>query len=99
MEKNNGRSMFSKLSSVYFGSKSPEKPDILIKTNIGGKSNDHLSSINSSNINLLSEKYNKDIELIRKMQKQGVIRKLSKKDSQILRKNNFLSDKDFEQVL
>jgi hypothetical protein len=98
MEKNNANTnLFSFRTNLtnqnIFSPQTPAKNEI--RTPFGLRSNDRMSSKSGSTQNvLLTEKYNKDIELIRKLQGQGFIRRITKKDSLNLRKNNFLKDKD-----
>lgn len=97
MERNNGNIHLFALRNNFNPSQmkpeTPAKKDI--RTPFGLKSNDRMSSKSGSTQNvLLTEKYNRDIEMIRRMQGQGYFRKMTKKESLNLRKNNFLKDKE-----
>ena len=94
MEKNNGNNLFSfRKKEVYapispnrnrkkevYIPLSPNRNDISTKIPYGLKSNDRSSS-KSDTIYIAQSNYYRDLEIIRKMQKQGIIRKLTKKDS------------------
>lgn len=99
MEKNKENTLFPSFKSNYKIKNPSGKFNFNIITNTSGKSNDPFSSYANSNINTIENRHNKDIEEIGRMQRLGVLRKITKKDSENMRKNNFKYEKDLSQVL
>ena len=93
MKNNLGNNIFSFMKNSNYTNITSNKNERSFKIPFGLKSSGRsFSNSESNNGILLTEKYNRDLENIRKMQNQGVIRKLTRKDSINLRKNNFLNE-------
>ncbi len=99
MEKSNGNTLFPSFKSNGNLKKPVGKQNLPIPTNFSGKSNDPFSSIANSNNNTLEIRHNRDIEEIGRMQRLGVLRRISKKDSETIRKNNQIFEKEAIQVM
>jgi hypothetical protein len=99
MEKSNGNILFPSFKSNGNLKKPIAKNNLPIPTNFSGRSNEPFSSIANSNNNTLEIRHNKDIEEIGKMQRLGVLRRISKKDSENIRKNNLIYEQEAIQVL
>ena len=90
MEKIIGNSIvsFKKNRSVnHFG-----QPKNNAKVPHGLKSKDQIASHADLNVFVKEDQFIRDKEIIRDMQIQGVVRKLSKKDSLKLRRNKFINN-------
>ena len=91
MEKHKGNNITLLMKNNCFPASNKIKNETYAKLPYGLKSNDfQFEEIDKQ----LIDKYNRDIDNIRKLQKQGIIRKLTKNDSLNLRKNISQNEKN-----